>query len=245
MEVLHFEILLRLLVAHFLSDFILQSSTMAEKKDKEGKYFWLHIAITSITLIVLLWDWHLWPVFVFVIVSHLIIDAIKSRLKDKGIFKGKEIYIFLADQFLHLLIIFIVWLVYSQQFCLFIKTIAETVDHKKFWFLSLSFLLLSMPSSVLIGKMTNKWSKELGDDVKGLEGAGKWIGIIERLLIFVFILINQIVAIGFLLTAKSVFRFGDLKKSKHHKKTEYIIIGTFLSFSIALAIGLIYKIMTH
>jgi hypothetical protein len=45
--------------------------------------------------------------------------------------------------------------------------------------------------------------------------------------------------IGFLLAAKSVFRFGDLTRAKNRKLTEYILIGTLLSFLIAIATGLI------
>jgi len=46
-------------------------------------------------------------------------------------------------------------------------------------------------------------------------------------------------AIGFLIAAKSVFRFGDLKESKERKLTEYILIGTLLSFGIAMITGII------
>ncbi|MDX1471964.1 MAG: DUF3307 domain-containing protein, partial [Flavobacteriaceae bacterium] len=63
--------------------------------------------------------------------------------------------------------------------------------------------------------------------------AGKYIGILERLFVFTFILLGHWEAVGFLLTAKSVFRFGDLKDSRHRKLTEYVLIGTLLSFGIA------------
>lgn len=247
MDTLNFEVLLRILIAHFLSDFIFQTTLWADKKNEKGiksKYFWLHIAITVATLAVFLWDFNLWPVFVWITVSHFFIDALKSKMNYKGI------WVFIVDQLIHLLIILIVWLIYSHQKDLFLQTISKSIDSQKFWCLLLAYISLSIPSSVLIGKMTDKWSKELKINKKdntvennesGLKSAGKWIGIMERLLIFTFIAINQISAIGFLLAAKSVFRFGDLKDASDHKKTEYIIIGTFLSFSIAIAIGLIYK----
>lgn len=241
MDALNFDLLLRILVAHFLADFIFQPTLWVEAKKNHGlksRYFWLHIAIHLITLSVLLWDWNMWPVIVWVIVGHLILDAIKSKSFKTGL------WIFLADQFFHLLLIVTVWLIYSQQFQLFFATISELLNSQKFWRLSLAYLLLSTPSSVLIGKMTQKWSNdmEISGGSKGLKDAGKWIGIMERLLIFTFIVLNEISAIGFLLAAKSVFRFGDLQNDSDHKKTEYIIIGTFISFSIAIAIGLTYKI---
>lgn len=241
MDAINFDLLLRILVAHFLADFIFQPTLWVEEKKEHGlktRYFWLHIVIHLITLSVLLWDWNMWPVIIWITMGHLLIDATKSKLSDTGI------WIFLADQFFHLLIIVSVWLIYSQQFQLFCTTISELLNSQKFWRLSLAYLLLSMPSSVLIGKMTQKWSNDTGisGGSKGLKDAGKWIGIMERLLIFTFIVLNEISAIGFLLAAKSVFRFGDLQNDSDHKKTEYIIIGTFISFSIAIAIGLTYKL---
>lgn len=242
MDALNFELLLRILVAHFLSDFIFQRKAWAEKKDLLGVmsgYFWLHIAITMITLSVLLWDLNLWPVIVWVTVGHLMLDAIKSKLSNTGL------WIFLADQLLHLLLIVIIWLVYSRQMELFCQTIGELVNNQKFWWLFLAYLLISIPSSVLIDKITRKWNLELDktEQEKGLKNAGKWIGIMERFLIITFIITDNFGAIGFLLAAKSVFRFGDLQNASARKKTEYIIIGTFLSFTIAIISGLIYKLI--
>lgn len=39
-------------------------------------------------------------------------------------------------------------------------------------------------------------------------------------------------AVGFLLAAKSVFRFGDLRDDQDRKRTEYVLIGTLLSFGL-------------
>lgn len=41
------------------------------------------------------------------------------------------------------------------------------------------------------------------------------------------------------LAAKSIFRFGELSKSKEIKTTEYVLIGTLASFTIAILTGLI------
>ncbi len=71
-----------------------------------------------------------------------------------------------------------------------------------------------------------------------LENAGKYIGILERLFVYLFIISNHWEAIGFLLAAKSVFRFGDIKESRQRKMTEYILIGTLLSFGLAILVGM-------
>ena len=57
-------------------------------------------------------------------------------------------------------------------------------------------------------------------------------------LVFVFILTDHWEGVGFLIAAKSVFRFGDLKESKDRKLTEYILIGTLLSFAMAIIMAL-------
>ena len=74
---------------------------------------------------------------------------------------------------------------------------------------------------------------------KSLNQAGKYIGILERIFVFIFVITGKWEGIGFLLAAKSVFRFGDLKESKDRKLTEYILIGTLLSFGIAIATGML------
>lgn len=69
---------------------------------------------------------------------------------------------------------------------------------------------------------------------------------LERLFVFIFVITSNWEGIGFLLAAKSVFRFGDLKESKDRKLTEYILIGTLLSFGIAIATGmLVLKLVNH
>jgi len=61
----------------------------------------------------------------------------------------------------------------------------------------------------------------------------------------VFVITGNWEGIGFLLAAKSVFRFGDLKESKDRKLTEYILIGTLLSFGIAIATGMLALKLTE
>ncbi|MGE5352477.1 MAG: DUF3307 domain-containing protein [Acidobacteriota bacterium] len=243
---------MRVLVAHFVSDYILQSSAMAASKDERGIktwYFYAHILITLLSLFIFLWSFDYWKLILLVAASHFLIDAAKSIILKTGYIRGKivklDLWIFLADQLMHLIVLVLLWLAFTRQFQLFFPGIATALSNIKFWWLLLAYILLTNPSSVLIGKITQRWSNELlsmdEPEAPGLKFAGKWIGIFERVLIFTFIIINQFSGVGFLLAAKSVFRFGDLKENSQHKKTEYIIIGTLLSFSIAILTGLIFQ----
>ena len=88
------------------------------------------------------------------------------------------------------------------------------------------------------------YAEQITNTQHGLVTAGKWIGYLERCLILTFILINQFAAIGFLLAAKTIFRFGDLSRNHDMKMTEYVMIGTLFSFAIAILLGLVAKLVS-
>jgi len=105
----------------------------------------------------------------------------------------------------------------------------------------LAFLLVTFVSSVVVKTIMSTWDLKEDNADESLDHAGKYIGIIERLFVFGFILLHQWSAIGFLIAAKSVFRFSDLSRAKDRKLTEYILIGTLLSFGLAVIIGFVYQ----
>lgn len=83
-----------------------------------------------------------------------------------------------------------------------------------------------------------QWEGQVEDGKEeSLPSAGSYIGILERLFVLIFVLANQWQAIGFLIAAKSILRFGDISKAKSRKLTEYVLVGTLLSIGIALARG--------
>ncbi|MEZ5059668.1 MAG: hypothetical protein R2879_21765 [Saprospiraceae bacterium] len=90
---------------------------------------------------------------------------------------------------------------------------------------------------------TKKWRLELEPESESkrdsLAEAGIWIGRLERVLVLTFVLLDQFEAIGFLIAAKSILRFSDKSSNEPRKQTEYVLIGTLISFSIALFSGLI------
>lgn len=238
-------ILLKLIIAHLLSDFIFQTSKNAKHKDNNGFksiHLLFHTLITFITASVLVFkiDW-LVPILILSII-HGICDGCKGELTKRKYENSPPAILFFIDQAIHIIFILIIFILSnkdnSQIYTLIIKLSASS----SFYLYLFAYTLLSIPTSIFIGKLTQNWASQMNlHDKTGLSNAGKWIGIIERFLILTFVLINQFAAIGFILAAKSVFRFGDLKDNKDQKKTEYIIIGTFLSFLISIAIGLFIK----
>ena len=65
------------------------------------------------------------------------------------------------------------------------------------------------------------------------------IGNVERMLTLVFVMLGQYEAIGFILAAKSLRRFRETDTVK----SEYVLVGTLLSFGIAILVGVAVKLV--
>jgi hypothetical protein len=103
----------------------------------------------------------------------------------------------------------------------------------------ISGIILCVPvGGNLIATLVSRFADELRDnDIAGLKQGGKYIGWLERVLVMLLLLMDQPNGIGFLIAAKSILRFGEIKDPSQRKVAEYIIIGTFLSFGWALLIS--------
>lgn len=228
-------ILVKLLLAHLLGDFLLQPDSWVNAKEEKKISAWqlyIHALIHFALIMVLVWDLTFWKWALLLAVLHMIIDTAKLFMQKK---KTKRSYFF-ADQLLHLLFILVIWVLYRN------KPISLEGQNGQYYIALLTFIYaIVQPASVLIRKFISKWTPETEENgSNSLEKAGNYIGIFERLFVFAFVLAGQWEAVGFLLAAKSVFRFGDLKESKDRKLTEYVLIGTLLSFGIAMLAGVIF-----
>lgn len=228
-------IFLKLILAHLIGDFFLQpSSWIQEKEVKKAKSLklYLHVLIHGILILLLLWDWKYLILAIILMLAHLGIDLLKLYLQKK---KTRSHW-FIIDQVLHLTSILILWAIWEKPEI----SILEILQNSNLIIVATASLFLTLPAGILLASVLKKWSDKIAQDSdQSLENAGKYIGILERLFVFGFILTDHWEAVGFLIAAKSVFRFGDLRKSKQRKLTEYILIGTLLSFAIAMTVGII------
>lgn len=226
---------LQLLLAHILGDFLFQPARWVQQKQARthrSKYLYWHIGVHALVLLVALrFDLRYWAGTLFILATHYFIDLAKLKLKRRV---GDRL-LFFADQALHLLTIAIVVYWYEP-----FQPDFSMLYSAKALLLLISLLLLTQVASIVMKVLITKWDFVEDEAGNSLDKAGKYIGMLERLFVFGFIVFQQWQAIGFLLAAKSVFRFGDLTKAKDRKLTEYILIGTLLSFGIAIIIGLGY-----
>lgn len=169
-------------------------------------------------------------------VSHFAIDLLKLYIKESP-------WRFIIDQLLHIIVIVVCWLLYTSQFNDLSTEFTFGWDSPKVLIYIASYISVTIPTSILVNELIKKWDLEVNGDKSdksnSLRNAGKWIGIIERFLILTFTLLGKFEPIGFMLAAKSVFRFGDLKNSKDRKRTEYVLVGTLLSFAVSIIVGLL------
>lgn len=222
-------------LAHILGDFFLQPGKWVKEKEQKkwrSGFLYLHVCIHFALIIIITRDYHIWPQALCIAALHLLIDGVKLQFQKP---EHKRTWFF-SDQALHLLSIFIVWY-YKEDMVFDVKVLS---DPRVLTYIT-AVLFLLRPTSFIIRTVVSRWSPGAVSatvSTDSLENAGQLIGIMERLLIFIFILLGKWEGVGFLLAAKSVFRFGDLKEAKDMKLTEYVLIGTFLSFGIAVLTGL-------
>lgn len=224
---------IKLLLAHLLGDFIWQPNSWVTHKEAnkhKSIYLYLHILLHGILAAILVGEIRFIPYAVLIAVTHGIIDLIKLNFQKS---KTKRTW-FVVDQIAHLLILIGIVLLYEN------KGIIDFWVTNEFWILITGFLLVTKPASIFIKTIISIWSPEnqISQKDNSLASAGNYIGILERLFVVCFILTGHFEAIGFLLAAKSIFRFGDLKEAKDRKLTEYVMIGTLISFGISILVGL-------
>lgn len=73
---------------------------------------------------------------------------------------------------------------------------------------------------------------------KGLRVGGAVIGALERSLSYVFVLSGDFDAIGLILAAKGLIRYGEIRDAKDQKVAEYVLVGTMLSLLWAVLVAL-------
>lgn len=221
--------LTKLVLSHLLTDFILQPTSWIESRNTKhfrSSRLYLHGLTTALAALLFI-GYQYWIVALVILVTHTLIDGWKSYRPDKTSY-------FLIDQALHLAVIAACW-----YFSFFqpenIKAAWLKINNQNSWILVTALVFLTQPCAILIGQLTKKWRVQI-PDADSLGDAGKWIGIIERIIIFILVINHQYATVGLLITAKSLLRFNE--PNRQEVKTEYLLIGTLISFSMAIVTGI-------
>ena len=228
--------LTKLLLSHLLTDFVLQPIAWVEERNRKhftsGRLY-LHALLTA-GVAYLLIGWKYWMVAIILFITHFIIDGWKS-------YRPQRAEYFLIDQLLHLLVITGCWWLTFGDGELFSRIGRWMNADTHTWIVLTAFVFVTTPSGILIGQLTERWSMRIEDPGNSLVNAGKWIGIAERVIVLILVLVNQYSAIALLVTAKGIIRFSE--KDRQEIKTEYLVIGTLLSIGIAIVAGMVVKLL--
>lgn len=222
--------LTKVLLSHLLADFLLQrKSWIADRRLKKfaSPYLYLHTTIAA-GLTLLFIGSSYWIIALIIFVTHTLIDGLKSYAPDKSLY-------FLLDQAAHLLVILVCWWFTFQDLPELLAKWDDIKVDTNLWIKVTGYFFVTFPASFLTGQLTKDLRATLSNR-EGLANAGKWIGIIERIIILTLTLYNQYEAIGLLITAKGIIRFSENNRTE--QKTEYLVIGTLISMSIAILTGI-------
>jgi len=240
-----------LFIGHLLGDYYFQSQDMTNRKDEDRRVMLKHgrryLYVTAIPFLLFFcassFRWQL--LILIVPFSHFGLDFLKAELKKKyERLKDFERALFVTDQILHILIIGIIAYIYaihvgvaysgiSIWFGGIYENLQLAVPYQNLIYLTCLFLFLGKPSNIIIEKIikTNKTEDSKQKNIMRL------IGIFERYLVVILVILQQYTAIAFVLTAKSIVRFEEIKKSvgqsnREETKVDAEIAGTTVTAAI-------------
>lgn len=248
-------LLVLLLIGHFFVDYYLQNDRMVQKKKMKIKYQLSHgliYLVVNLLLVLPLGQVQLLVTVAILSLGHLLIDLCKfglGRLID-GKNYGKMVrrlrkwedrgIIYLTDQGLHLIMLMVIASLYTNiygQVGYWQGPLGTWQIHNQSLRYLLAVMMILKPVNVtfrvLFGQ--NKPSDQT-NFVQDLS-AGKRIGSMERLLVLIFLLLNQYTAIGLVFTAKSVTRYNRIAEEPSF--AEYYLLGTLFSLLATLIVYLI------
>ncbi len=258
-----------LFCAHLLGDFYFQPPALAIKKEESYFGLLLHALIyMTFILLVFLFVETPWWLLLVASVSHYIIDSAKWLLRTS---KLSNPMLFIIDQFLHLLtlwmlsiltpemairswlsillpsfwpwltLILLVWRPVNVSVDILFEKYAEAAKEEKKR-QDLELAQKQKAAEMLANKATFEQPAEDLPELLEVEGAGAWVGTLERIITVLFVSMGQFAAMGLLMAAKSMARYDRISKGPAF--AEYYLIGTLYSILVAIVAYLfLFKIV--
>jgi len=228
----------KLLLAHVLTDFLLQTKKMATSKLKL-KINSLHCLILFVTSSVFLMNMLTIKALILLLVisvMHGLIDFGKASIEEKA--DGQwNWFLFSLDQLLHILTLFIILgLFYPSVIQLCILKFSNIMNSINIFKIAVFFFAISFGGSFFTASVCAGFKPSEQTD-NSLDKAGRYIGILERIIVSASILIGRYEIIGFLIAAKSIIRHQEKNEKAF---AEYFLIGTFTSFIWAALFTFLY-----
>ncbi len=235
------QVFLALVIAHLFGDFVLQRRSVIDGKREGRPAALLEHGAWHLACLAVAWLLFAPPgigagavaiAFGAIVVLHLLTDLAKYRLPGE-----RSLAAFAVDQAVHVAVLVLAawWLSGRPDWA---AAVAEwwRPNAGRFGVLLASYLLVVVAFGWANRLALQSLLPDSDESQSGLARAGLYIGWLERFLMFSAVLIEAWSVLGLVLAAKSVFRFDSIRKRREH--AEYFVIGTLLSVSEVVAVGL-------
>ena len=234
-------LLWRLLLALFVSDFLLQNGWLIKSK----KYIWglvLHCLIYFAVMLIFTANLLSAKVILTLLILtflHGVVDYGKNLLHP--LLDNKEWLLFLVDQLIHIItIILAVWFISITDRIYILSCVNRLSVDLMFQYLIL-FTVTVFGGIFFTDSILKVILKEVYEKDNHQYQASRLIGMSERLLITIAVLIEHYELIGFLIAAKSLMRLPEIQDRNTENYSNYILVGTLVSYSWALSIALLFN----
>ncbi len=230
---------LKLLTAHMIGDYILQSDRVATGK-RRIRYMSLHAAAHAILLgLVGLSEAgapRLWVVLSLILLVHVIIDVWTSRQARR------DWRLLLIDQSLHLAtLVCAAVFVRPGDLQIALGLGARLTGSRDFYIVLSGATTAIWAGAVVVGRWVEPFAVQLGPDRPGLARAGRVIGLFERALIFLAMVLRLEALVGFVVAAKAILRLPEARVPGHRELAEYYLVGSLASVFWAVLTGVLVR----
>jgi len=175
----------------------------------------------------------LWLALLFVLAAHSGIDAWTSRREPR------DFRLLVLDQSLHLAsLLAAVAIADPARTAGIAGALRTAAEDRNLWVVACGALVAVPAGATLVGRWVQPFREALSDASReqraGLERAGRWIGMLERLIVFAAVLGRMESLIGFVIAVKAVLRLPEARERWSRELAEYYLVGALASLAWAL-----------
>lgn len=167
-------LLLRLLIAHLIADFLLQPGAWVKDKNEKGikslKLFFHVLVVTALSVVFTL-DYFSWQIPVLIFLFHYLIDLAKIYFMPH---KVNQLVWFLLDQVVHILAIALVVAIVSEFLFDWSTIFSSLLSDQTSLVLFLAYLFVIWPTMIIVNLATKRWQNQIKEGLgPSLPDAGK------------------------------------------------------------------------
>lgn len=220
-----------MLLAHLVGDFILQWNGLAYWKSRDLKGVIVHSLIVAIVTAAaaLLFEPFWWQGVLFISATHFVIDAAQFYIRLPVSAMAR----FLIDQVLHLTFIFAALIAGGYLHpTLETAVYGSMLQQDKTWVLLLGYAFLTMPAWVLLNFLSYHLICGKAPDFHG--GKDKYLSMLERLLMATLVLLGQFLLVPLVAVPRLILYWPQLRQLE---RRQLYVVELLASVTTAVVVG--------